>query len=260
MPRDSRRDRLRVVKSGSAPRALTIVAVLTMIVSGVGFIGMIVANAFFLDEYAKYGEIPIPGSSSLNLEAGDVTVTFHTVLIGGSGSGLPVPPINYRITGPGGTDLELTEDYGSTTTINNDARVRIGFLRVPTTGSYTIELDGNVGAYLNPSLAFGRGSSYGSVPWIAAAVFVFAVVEVIIARVWAAKVARRPMPIRDPGFGGALAFPPSAYPPSPQAEPYVPTDQGIRLEQLNTLARLRDSGALTQDEFETEKKRILDGG
>jgi hypothetical protein len=39
----------------------------------------------------------------------------------------------------------------------------------------------------------------------------------------------------------------------------VPTDQGVRLEQLNTLARLRDSGALTEDEFEAEKKRVLDG-
>jgi hypothetical protein len=40
---------------------------------------------------------------------------------------------------------------------------------------------------------------------------------------------------------------------------YAPSDQGVRLEQLNTLARLRDSGALTDDEFEAEKKRVLDG-
>jgi hypothetical protein len=256
------------MKPTTGPRILTSVAVLTMIVSGIGFIVMMVANAFFLDEYDKYGEVPIPGSSSLHLDAGDVTVTFHTVLIGGSGSGLPVPPLKYRITGPGGVDVELTEDYGSTTTINNDARVRIGYLHVPTTGNYDISLDGNVSAYLNPGLAFGQNSSYGNVPWILAAVFVFGVFDLIIARVWAAKAARRPMPINRPGFGGPLGYSPPTYssqdfppqaPPYPPAEPYAPTDQGVRLEQLNTLARLRDSGALTQDEFEAEKKRILEG-
>ena len=39
----------------------------------------------------------------------------------------------------------------------------------------------------------------------------------------------------------------------------VPTDQGIRIEALDTLSRLRDSGALTDAEFAAEKKRILDG-
>lgn len=249
------------MKPQTGPRVLTAVAILTMIVSGVGFIVMMVLNAFFFDEYDKYGEVSIPGSSSVHLEAGDVTVTFHTVLIGGSGSGLPVPPIKYRITGPGGVDTELTEDYGTTTTINNDARVRIGFLHVPTTGNYDIELDGNVSAYLNPSLAFGVESGYGTVPWILAAVFGFAVLDLVIARVWAARVARRPVPIEGFGQSYPSTFsPPSTYSPPPQpAGSYVPTDQGVRLEQLNTLARLRDSGALTQDEFEAEKKRILEG-
>ena len=40
---------------------------------------------------------------------------------------------------------------------------------------------------------------------------------------------------------------------------YIPTDEGIRLEQLKDLAALRDSGALTEEEFEQEKRRVLDG-
>jgi hypothetical protein len=39
---------------------------------------------------------------------------------------------------------------------------------------------------------------------------------------------------------------------------YTPSDQGVRLEQLKQLAALRDSGALTDAEFEAEKRRILD--
>ena len=38
-----------------------------------------------------------------------------------------------------------------------------------------------------------------------------------------------------------------------------PTDEGTKIEQLKTLATLRDSGALTEAEFEAEKHKILDG-
>ncbi|MGB8206170.1 MAG: SHOCT domain-containing protein, partial [Mycobacterium sp.] len=40
---------------------------------------------------------------------------------------------------------------------------------------------------------------------------------------------------------------------------YAPNDEGVKLEQLKTLSSLRDSGALTEAEFEAEKRRILDG-
>jgi hypothetical protein len=248
----------------TVPRALTIVAVVTMVVSVVGFVATLILNAFVFDEYDAYGEVPIPGSSSLHLPAGDVTVTFHTVLIGASGSGLPVPPLKYRIVAPVGVDEPvLTEDYGSTTTVNNDARVRIGYLHVPAEGTYDITADGNVSAFLDPRLAFGHGSSYGHLPWIFAVIFCLAIVDLIIARVWASKVKRSElMPAYPP--------PPPPYPSSPMYSPppatftqpvdaYVPTDQGIRIQQLNTLAQLRDSGALTEAEYEAVKKRVLDG-
>lgn len=47
--------------------------------------------------------------------------------------------------------------------------------------------------------------------------------------------------------------------PHDPGESFVPTDQGVRMEQLKTIARLRDSGALSEGEFTAEKRRILDG-
>jgi hypothetical protein len=244
----------------TAPRALTIVAVVTMVVSVVGFVVTLILNAFVFDEYDAYGEVAIPGSNSLHLPAGDVTVTFHTVLIGGSGSGLPVPPLKYRIVAPAGVDEPvLTEDYGSTTTVNNDARVRIGYLHVPAEGTYDITTDGNVSAYLDPRLAFGHGSSYGHLPWIFAAIFGLAIVDLIIARIWAGKVKRSELMPTYPPPPAYPMYTPQPSPFTPPADPYVPTDQGIRIQQLNTLAQLRDSGALTEAEYEAEKKRVLDG-
>ncbi|MDT5288297.1 MAG: hypothetical protein QOF88_3186 [Mycobacterium sp.] len=243
----------------TAPRALTIVAVVTMVVSVIGFIATLILNAFVFDEYDAYGEVPIPGSSSLHLPAGEVTVTFHTVLIGStSGSGLPVPPMSINIAPPAGVpDPVLTEDIGSTTTVNNDARVRVWVAQVAAEGTYDITSDGNVSAFLDPRLAFGHGSSHGNLPIIFAVIFGLAVVDLIIARIWAGRVRRSESPVV--GYQ-----PPTAYPPPPvmftqPADPYIPTDQGVRIEQLNTLARLRDSGALTESEYEAEKKRVLDG-
>jgi hypothetical protein len=245
------------MKSRTGPGILTIVAVSSMVVSAIGFIVMVFGNVFF-DEYDRYGEVPIPGSSSLQLPAGNVMVTFRTVLIGGGGSGLPVPPLKYTVTGPGGVDAQLTEDYGSTTIVNNDARVRIGYLHVPTAGSYDVMLDGNVSAYLEPKLAFGHHNSFGNVPSILAAVFGVAIVALVVARIWAARARRAdvlPPPMPTPNWIPTSV--PTAFAQS--AGGFTASDEGIRVQTLNTLARLRDSGALTQDEYEAEKKRVLDG-
>jgi len=240
------------MKSSTGPRILTVVAVVTMIVAGIGFVVTLMLNAFVFDEYDAYGEVPIPGSSRVELPAGEVTVTFHTVLVGGSGNGLPVPPLKYRMTGPDGADVRLTEDYGGTTTVNNDARVRIGYLHLPVAGTYDVQLDGNVSAYLNPSLAFGHGSSYGQVPWILAAVSGFAVVDLIVARVWAARVRRTDLDAPPWSADDSASAPIRAVPS------FASSDDAIRVQTLETLARLRDSGALTQDEYDAEKKRVLD--
>lgn len=257
------------VGGGPAPRILTSLAILTMVAAGIGFIATLILNAFVFDEYDAYGEVPIPGSSSMHLPAGDVTVSFHTVLIGKSGNGLPVPPLKYRISAPEGVETPaLREDYGTTTTVNNDARVRIGYLHVTSDGTYDVQVDGNVSAFLSPSLAFGHGSSYGNLPWICGAIFGVAVVALVIARVWSARVARRPVYGQPPPNFGSMptwsvgdsggGFIPTQI-PTPPAASFAPSDEGIRVQSLETLARLRDSGALTQQEYEAEKKRVLEG-
>ena len=109
-------------------------------------------------------------------------------------------------------------------------------------------------AYVNPTLAFGHGTPYGHLPVVFGVIFGIALVDLLIVRAWAARIAMRESPV-------AFHPQPDGFHPPPvgAAGAYVPTDQGVRLEQLNTLARLRDSGALTEDEFQAEKKRVLDG-
>src|SRR5438105_6896181 len=100
-------------------------AVLTLVGGGVGLVAMLILNAFVLDEYDAYGEVSVPGSTSLHLPAGEVTVSFHTMVTGSPSSGFPIPDLNFSITPRhGGAKPEVTESVGGTTTVNSDTHVQ----------------------------------------------------------------------------------------------------------------------------------------
>lgn len=240
-------------------------AVVMMIVSVGGFIFALVLNTFFLDKYKAYGEVPIPGSGSLYLPAGEVTVSLHTVVISGpDGGGLPVPPLGVTITPPEGlVQPTMSESIGSTTTVNNDAHVRVWVAHVPTAGTYNVTTDGQVNGFIAPRLAFGHSSSHGFLVWLFVAMFVVGLVDSIVSGWWLARTRRK---AAAAVVQAAQALGPTVVPVVPVPSPYTPpvtahepTDEGVRLERLKTLAALRDSGALTEQEFQTEKQRILEG-
>lgn len=51
--------------SWTVSRILAVSGILTMIVGGIGFIVMMALNAFVLDEFDAYGEVPIPGTGQV---------------------------------------------------------------------------------------------------------------------------------------------------------------------------------------------------
>jgi hypothetical protein len=239
------------------PRIATYSAVLTLVVGGIGLIAMLILNAFVLDEYDAYGEVPIPGSTSLQLPAGEATVSFHTMVTGSPSSGFPIPDLKFSITPPEGVAKpQVIESVGGTTTVNSDTHVQVWLVQIPEEGTYNVVTDGNVNGYINPRLAFGHGSSYGWLTWVFGGLLAFGVVELVAALVWSARSAKAARPLTpeetvhldEPAWNADVAD---------SAPSYQPSDQGVRLEQLRQLAALRDSGALTKDEFDVEKRRIL---
>lgn len=226
-------------------------AVVLMVVSVGGFIVALVLNTFFLDKYNAYGEVAIPGSGSLSLPAGEVTVSLHTVVVGSPNGGLPVPPLGITIAPPEGVaQPAVSESIGSTTTVNNDAHVRVWVAQIPVSGTYNITTDGQVNGYINPRLAFGHKSSYGFLVWLFVALFVVGLVDSILSGMWLSRTRRRAVVAANPYYQPSVVVPPVVHEPG---------DEGVRLERLKTLTALRDSGALTADEFEAEKRRILEG-
>jgi hypothetical protein len=238
----------------TAPRIFILAAVLTLVVAAVGFIVTVVLNAFVFDKYDAYGEVPIPGSSSLHLPAGEATVSFHTQTIGNAGGGLPVPSLGLTITPPEGIPQpRVDENWGTTTTVNNDVHIRVWTVQIPADGTYEITTDGQVNGYINPHLAFGKNSSNTTMAWVFGGLFVLGLVELTAAVIYAVRSGKR-TPTAPPvgatfSMGDLHAV----------RDPYTPTDDGVRIEALKNLAALRDSGALTEAEFESEKRRILDG-
>ncbi|KHO23753.1 hypothetical protein A5761_20320 [Mycolicibacterium setense] len=245
----------------SAPRIVIVTSICALVIGAVGLFVTLFLNAFVFDEYDAYGEIPIPGSAGLELPAGEVTVSLHTMVTGSSG-GLPVPPLRLHVSSPeGAADPVLTESIGGTTTVNNDARVRVWIMQVSSPGSYEISVDGQVQGYINPRLAFGHGSEYGWLYWLFGGLVALGGLALTAGMVWSAREGKRARPVAVTGptsWPSVHAVPIGDQPIGNLSTSYLPTDQAIRIEQIKTIAALRDSGALTEAEFEAEKRRILD--
>ncbi|MDV3128027.1 SHOCT domain-containing protein [Mycobacterium sp. 21AC1] len=236
-----------------APRIAVVMSILVFTAAGIGFFVMLMLNAFVLDKFDAYGEVEIPGTGSVELPAGEVTISFHTYTTG-SGGGLPVPRLGLRISAPAGVaDPVVTESMGGTTTVNNDARVRVWVAHVAEEATYEIVTDGEVNGYISPRLAFGHGSAYGWTVWALGGLTAAGALMLVTSLMWSARAGKRARPL-----GPVAEVPTPAY-GNTVAASHEPTDQGVRLEQLKTIAALRDSGALTEAEFEAEKRRILNG-
>lgn len=238
-----------------APRIVIVVSILTVVASAVAFIATLFLNAFVLDEYDAYGEVPIPGSTSLDLPAGEMTVNFHTVVAGNPRSGFPIPDLSFGITPPAGVpEPTVAEDVSGTTTVNNDVRVRVWKVQIPEPGTYEVEVKGSVNGYIDPRLAFGHDGSHGWLLYVFGGVLGLGLLGLAVSLLWSARAAKKARPLQSHEL--EKDTPTWDAGPTPSV---TPTDQGVRLEQIRHLAALRDSGALTEDEYAAEKRRILDG-
>ncbi|WP_197506655.1 SHOCT domain-containing protein, partial [Mycobacterium sp. E136] len=126
-------------------------------------------------------------------------------------------------------------------------------------GTYRVSTDGSVNGYINPRLAFGHGSTYGWLAWACGGLAALGLLGLIVALFWSARAAKAARPLA-PEEVVDVDGPPRLHAVSRPASAYQPDESGVRLEQLKQLAALRDSGALSEAEFEAEKRRILKWG
>jgi hypothetical protein len=238
------------MSTGRGAKIARTVAILVLVGSVIGFVATLVLGAFVLDKYDAYGEAPIPGTGKLHLPAGQATVSFHTMTVGSSsGGGLPVPHLVLDIDPPAGVaNPKVTEDIGGSTSVNNDIHRRVWVVDILVEGDYIITTSGDVNGFISPRMAFGHDSDSNAWLGIFAGLFFFGLVGTITSSVRRSRAKR----VEPPAW--QVTAPPTVDGPA-----VAPSDQGVKVEQLKTLAALRDSGALTEKEFQAEKRRVLDG-
>ena len=208
--------------------ALAVLLVASIVAFGVSWY----LNVFVFDDYDAYGEVPIPGTRTLHLPQGDVKVTFHTEIAGSmEGGEVPTPQdLEVTIAPPSGVaQPEFTRKIGGTTGDNQDMRRPVGVARIPTAGDYTVTANGKANAFISPRLSFGHGSNYRFVPGFF---------------LWLGVLSLAAL--------AALPFVGQSRRPAVRPKPKTP------LRRLEDIASLHDSGALSDEEYEAEKRRILD--
>ena len=210
--------------SWTVPRILTVSGIIVMVVGGVGFLVVIMLNAFVLDEFDAYGEVPIPGSGQVQLPAGEVQISFHTAVTGSPSGSFPIPALKLGIDPPAGApEPVLTENRGTTTTVNSDTHVRIWTAQVAVAGVYRIRTDGEVNGYINPRLSFGHESSYGYLHWVFAGLFGVGLLDLIMSLVFARRRGRG-----QSAVVGLQEMPPLITPSTPTPR----RTRRVRLQQL----------------------------
>jgi hypothetical protein len=153
-------------------KRIAIALLVLLIVSVVGlFVSLMLVSG--LDEFDAYGEVPIPGTRTLHLPAGDVRISFHSVYPQGLDPDkcMPIPQdLEVTITPPTGvSDPKVTTSTAGicdNNTDNDEGRSPVRVAHITQAGDYTITTNGKVTPFANPRLAFGHPSRWWFLPWL----------------------------------------------------------------------------------------------
>jgi hypothetical protein len=105
-----------------------------------------------------YGDVSIPGSTTVHLPPGDVDVTVGSQRPDDDAHAIPMPPLSLRISGPEGNLQPEVIESRHAKCVNNDCDIqtRLWVVRVLREADYHVTIDGEVYGPYQPTLAFGH--------------------------------------------------------------------------------------------------------
>lgn len=169
-------------------RVFVVAATVFAALSVAGMVTVMVLSAFVFDRFNGYGEVPVPGVSTVYLPTGPVSISF----VARTGErGITLPPLTMNIEPPAGVpDPDVTEDHGGSVSIGEEVRRQVWRATVHGEGGYRITVDGPVEGYAEPRLAFGDSGSLDGLILVLAAV-AFLACDVAVAAWWLRRSSRR---------------------------------------------------------------------
>lgn len=138
------------------------------IVCVAGFAGSLVLDNIVAFHWAfkDHGEVPIPGSETLYLPAGDVVVSYHYNMPNPDDKSTIPQNLELVITAPSGFPQPSVTDHLGDVSTNEDETYRpVKVAHIPVDGDYTITTTSSVSPSVNPRLAFGHNSPLGFPKW-----------------------------------------------------------------------------------------------
>ena len=238
----------------SKSRVQWITVGLSIVVLLVGILGMVLTSVLNSSVFGKadaYGTVPVPGSASLELPVGDVLVNYRYTQ-SSSSSSPTVPTLRLGITPPPGVAAPaVTDEDSGASTSGSEATAKVFVVHVQQAGLYRVEVGEPGFKAEDARLLFGYEGPYGWLMGPFAVVMTVGILAMIGSIFWVVRSDSDDVEpqVAPPVYGtGPIADGPQSYASAEDA----------RLQRLKMIAGLRDSGALSEAEFEAEKRRILE--
>ena len=194
--------------------------------------------AFILTDADAYGRVPIPGSARLHLPAGDVDVTVRTGDSGRNIEDISVSSLHLSVVGPSdSTQPAVIVAPRRMKPHDSAARVRVWVVGVPQEGDYDVATDGDVDDGAALTLAFGRNMWNKGLGLLVGLGFIVGA------------------PVALGSLGGIVKAAKELR-AGRTSQMRVRTPHAVQQAELKHISALRDSGALSEQEYKAEVRRI----
>ena len=240
---------------------------LVLILGGTfAFVAMLLTAILGISDSDRYGRVQMPGERALRLDAGEYGLYYEERVETGENETFEPPDgIRIRARGLGGApDPEVDlGGLGSQVGTDNFTAETIGTLRVEEAGRYGLIAARPPQPAVEPAITIGKKGSEAFILGAKRGGLVMLAAGALAGLIAVGRRLRGPRDT-DPWPGAPMPAPISRAPavtwspaaPGPAPVPAAASKQSD-LEQLERLSGLRRSGAITDEEFERVKRKLL---
>jgi hypothetical protein len=228
---------------------------------GVAFVLFLLTAFAGADAADEYGRIELPGRGSVELPEGDVALYYEERVTLSENESLDVPD-GIVVTARREKTIRSERTVPNSISLDGRALREFGKLAIPQAGTYRVRARADQQGSNTPAVTFGEGQLKGlaragkRAGLIVGGALLLALVALLVGR--RTDAGPGAAPIGYAGVPPAASVPVSAPPAPAGPAPPPPPSSGSVEQQLRDLKQLHDSGALTGDEYDRMRRKVLE--